>query len=79
LAQQYETTGKLIGIDKANNKVIIEHKQSTTVGAAGARILVDTYKIGEGLTFNALKAGDPVVYTETRIGDLWTVTAIKKQ
>jgi Cu/Ag efflux protein CusF len=79
LAQQFQTTGKIINIDQASGKITLEHKQGGTVGAAAANNLVDTYKIGEGLTFDALKVGDPVVFTEARIGDVWTVTKIQKQ
>jgi len=79
LAQEDQTSGKIIKIDQANGKITLEHKLGGTVGAAAAKNLVDTYKMGDGLTFNTLKVGDPVVFTEARIGDVWTVTKIQKQ
>ena len=60
LAQQNQTTGKIIRIDQANGKITLEHKQGgKTVGAAATRDLVDTYAIGEGLKLSAFKVGDP--------------------
>jgi Cu/Ag efflux protein CusF len=79
LAQEDQTTGKVIKIDQANGKITLEHKQGGTVGAAAASNLVDTYKMGNGLMLSALKVGDPVVFTEARIGDVWTATKIQKQ
>jgi Cu/Ag efflux protein CusF len=79
LAQQNQTTGKIIKIDKASGNITLEHKQGGTVGAAAEKDLVDTYKMGEGLPLGTLKVGDPVVFTEARIGEVWTVTKIQKQ
>jgi Cu/Ag efflux protein CusF len=80
LAQEDQTTGKIIKIDQANGKITLEHKGGGTVGAATAvKNPVDTYKIGDGLTLSALKVGDPVAFTEARIGGVWTVTKIQKQ
>jgi Cu/Ag efflux protein CusF len=79
LAQANQTTGKVINIDKASGKITLEHKQGGTVGAAAEKNLVDTYKMGDGLAVETLKAGDPVVFGEARIGDVWTVVTIKKR
>jgi Cu/Ag efflux protein CusF len=81
LAQEDQTTGRIIKIDQANGLITLEHKQGGTVGAAGANNLVGTYNMN-GLTLNGLNSldvGDRVVFTEVQIGGVWTVTKIEKQ
>jgi Cu/Ag efflux protein CusF len=81
LAQEGQTTGRIIKIDQANGLITLEHKQGGTVGAAGANNLVGTYNMN-GLTLNGLNSldvGDRVVFTEVQIGGVWTVTKIEKQ
>jgi Cu/Ag efflux protein CusF len=78
LAQTYQTTGRIMNIDQANGKITLQHKQAGTVGAAGAQEPVDVYKIQDGLKLNGLQIGDPVAFTESQIGGVWTVTNIQK-
>jgi len=78
-AQQHQQTGRIIKIDQANGKITLQHMLVGTVGAAGAANPVDEYKIQDGLPLRDFKVGDQVDYTETRIGDVWTVTKIQKQ
>jgi Cu/Ag efflux protein CusF len=78
-AQTYQTTGRIIKIDTANSKITLEHKQAGTVGAAAAKDLVDEYKLGKDLAIESFKPGDQVVYTESQVGGVWTVTRIQKQ
>jgi Cu/Ag efflux protein CusF len=79
LAQEYQTTGKILKIDQASGKITLQHKQGGTVGAATTNNIVDEYKMQDGLKLNGLQVGDPVAFTEARIGDVWTVTKIQKQ
>jgi Cu/Ag efflux protein CusF len=82
LAQEDQTTGRIIRIDQANGMITLQHRQGGTVGAVGADNLVDIYKMKDGLTLNglnALEAGDRVVFTEAQIGGVRTVTKIEKQ
>jgi Cu/Ag efflux protein CusF len=82
LAQEDQTTGRIINIDQANGMITLQHRQSGTVGAVGAGNLVDTYKMQDGLTLNglnALEVGDRVVFTEVQIGGVWTVKKIQKE
>jgi Cu/Ag efflux protein CusF len=79
LAQSAQTTGRILKIDATNGKITLEHKQAGTVGAAAAKDIVDEYKIGNGLPFNAFRAGDQVIYTEQQVGGVWTVTQMQKR
>ena len=77
LAQQ-ALTGSITKIDEANGKITIQQIQSGTVGAntAGA---TDEFKVQDGLLFNAVQAGDKVVFTATEIGGVRTITKLQKQ
>ena len=71
-------TGSITKIDEANGKITIQQTQSNTVGAntAGA---TDEFKVQDGLLFNAVQAGDKVVFTATEIGGVRTITKIQRQ
>jgi Cu/Ag efflux protein CusF len=77
-AQTDETTGKILKIDQANGKITLQHKQGGTVGSSD-KLLTDEYQIGRGLALSGLKPGDQVIYTESRVDNVWTVTKIQKQ
>jgi Cu/Ag efflux protein CusF len=65
-------------IDEPNGTITIQQTQSCTVGAnAGAA--TDDFKVQDGLLFNALQAGDKVVFTATEIGGVKTITKLEKQ
>lgn len=77
LAQQ-SVTGTITKVDEPNGKVTIQQTQSGTVGANSSGA-ADDFKVQDGLMFNALKAGDKVVFTASEIGGVKTVTKIEKQ
>src|SRR5450631_4893938 len=77
LAQQ-ALTGSITKVDESNGKITIQQTQSGTVGAnsGGAS---DEFKVQDGLLFNAVQAGDKVVFTATDIGGVKTITKLQKQ
>ena len=77
LAQQ-ALTGSITKIDQANGKITIQRIQSGTVGAntGGA---ADDFKVQDGLLFNALQAGDRVIFTATEIDGVKTIIKLQKQ
>jgi Uncharacterized conserved protein len=77
LAQQ-SVPGTITKVDEPNGKVTIQQTQSGTVGANSGGA-ADDFKVQDGLMFNALKAGDKVVFTASEIGGVKTVTKIEKQ
>jgi Cu/Ag efflux protein CusF len=77
LAQQ-SLTGTITKVDEPNGKVTIQQTPSGTVGASNGGA-ADDFKVQDGLMFNALKAGDRVVFTASEIGGVKTVTKIEKQ
>jgi Cu/Ag efflux protein CusF len=77
LAQQ-ALTGSITKIDEANGKITIQQTQSGTVGATAGGA-ADEFKVQDGLLFNALQAGDKVVFTATEVGGVKTITKLEKQ
>jgi Cu/Ag efflux protein CusF len=77
LAQQ-ALTGSITKIDEANGKITIQQTQSGTVGAntAGA---TEEFKVQDGLLFNAVQAGEKVIFTATEIDGVKTITKLQKQ
>ena len=77
LAQQ-ALTGSITMVDEANGKITIQLTQGGTVGAntAGG---TDEFKVQDGLLFNAVQAGDKVVFTAAEIGGVRTITKLQKQ
>jgi Cu/Ag efflux protein CusF len=76
LAQQ-ALTGSITKVDETKGTITIQQTQSGTVGAntGGAA----DFKVQDGLLFNALQAGDKVVFTSTEIGGVKTITKLEKQ
>ena len=77
LAQQ-SLTGTITRVDEPNGKVTIQQTQSGTVGA-NAGGAADDFKVQDGLMFNALQAGDKVVFTATEVAGVKTITKLEKR
>ena len=77
LAQQ-ALTGSITKIDQANGKITIQQIQSGTVGANTGGAAGD-FKVQDGLLFNALQAGDRVIFTATEIDGVKTIIKLQKQ
>jgi Cu/Ag efflux protein CusF len=77
LAQQ-ALTGSITKVDEINGKITIQQTQSGTVGANTGGAAED-FKVQDGLLFNALQAGDKIVFTATEIGGVKTITKLEKQ
>jgi Cu/Ag efflux protein CusF len=77
LAQQ-ALTGSITKVDEPKGTITIQQTQSGTVGANTGGAAED-FKVQDGLLFNALQAGDKVVFTATEIGGVKTITKLEKQ
>jgi Cu/Ag efflux protein CusF len=77
LAQQ-GLTGSITKVDEANGKITIQQTQGGTVGASSGSATND-FKVQDGLLFNAVQAGDKVVFTATDVGGVKTITKLQKQ
>jgi Cu/Ag efflux protein CusF len=77
LAQQ-ALTGTVTGINRINGMVAIRQTQSGTVGAntGGA---AEEFKIQDGLSLDAVHAGDKVTFSATEAGGVKTITKLQKQ
>ena len=77
LAQQAHT-GTITKIDRIHGTVAIQQTQNGTVGAntGGA---AEEFKIQNGLSLEALHAGDKVTFSATETGGSKTITKLQKQ
>jgi Cu/Ag efflux protein CusF len=77
LAQQART-GMITKIDRIHGTVAIQQTQSGTVGA-NAGGAADEFKTQDGLSLDALHAGDKVTFSVTETGGSKTITKLQKQ
>jgi Cu/Ag efflux protein CusF len=77
LAQQART-GTVTKIDRIHGTVAIQQTQSGTVGAntGGA---AEEFKAQDGLSLDAVHAGDKVTFSTTETGGSKTITKLQKQ
>jgi Cu/Ag efflux protein CusF len=71
-------TGTITRLDRINGTVAIEQTQSGTVGAntAGA---AEQFKINDGVSLDAVHAGDRVTYSVTETAGVKTITKLQRQ
>jgi Cu/Ag efflux protein CusF len=72
-------TGRILKIDQPNGKIVIEHKATGTVGAAGGNTLVDEYSLQNDAVLRSLQVGEAVNFTTAQIDGKLAVTGIHKQ
>jgi Cu/Ag efflux protein CusF len=72
---QVAQTGRITKLD-SKGTIGLEHPKN---GVAGAPVIVDEFKVQDGLPVSNLKAGDKVAFTAAQVGGVWTVTKIQKQ
>ena len=75
LAQDAKT-GMVTQIDRLNGTIAIQQPQDGTIGASSGSGTVKQYKV-QGISLDALHAGDQVSFTASPSGD--TVTKIEKK
>ena len=77
LAQQ-ALTGTVTKVDRINGTVAIRQTQSGTVGANTGGASED-FKAQDGLSLDAVHAGDKVTFSATEAGGTKTITKLQKQ
>ena len=77
LAQE-ALTGTVTQVDRIHRTVAIRQSQAGTVGAntGGA---VDEFKVQDGLSLDALHAGDKVTFSASQAGGVKTITKFQPQ
>jgi Cu/Ag efflux protein CusF len=74
---QQATKGVVTGIDEPAGTISIQQTGSTTVGASGAP--TDSYRVKDGLLFNAVHLGDKVAISVETIDGAKTITRLDKE
>ena len=75
---QQALTGTVTKVDRINRTIAIQQMQSGTIGAntGGA---AEEFKAQNGLSLDALHAGDEVTFSATETGGTKTITKLQKQ
>ena len=73
---QERLRGEVATVDEASGTIGI--KLSGTVGS-GASTAPTTFKVQDGLVFNAVKPGDKVSFSAERVNGAMTITALTKE
>jgi Cu/Ag efflux protein CusF len=75
---QQALTGTVTKVDRINRTIAIQQMQSGTIGAntGGA---AEEFKAQNGLSLDALHAGDKVTFSATETGGIKTITKLQKQ
>jgi Cu/Ag efflux protein CusF len=74
---QQAIKGVVTGIDEPDGTISVQQTFSGTVGASGAAS-TDSYKVKDGLLFNAVHLGDKVSISVETIGGAKTITKLDK-
>ncbi|HEX5232765.1 MAG TPA: copper-binding protein [Bradyrhizobium sp.] len=75
---QQALTGTLTQIDRIHGTVAIKQTPSGTTGA-NTSAAAEEFKAKDGLSLDALHAGDKVTYSVTETGGVKTITKLQKQ
>jgi hypothetical protein len=75
---QQALTGTVTGVNRLNGMVAIRQTQSGTVGANSGGA-AEEFKVQDGLSLDAVHAGDKVTYSATEAGGIKTITKLQKQ
>jgi Cu/Ag efflux protein CusF len=75
---QQAIQGSIAGIDEPAGTISIQKTLHGTVGANGVGT-IDSYKVEDGLLFNAVRYGDNVVFSAEMIGGAKTITQLQKE
>ena len=75
---QEELTGTVTKVDRINRTIAIQQTQSGTIGANTGGAAED-FKTQNGLSLDALHAGDKVTFSATETGGIKTITKLQNQ
>jgi Cu/Ag efflux protein CusF len=75
---QQAIKGTVTGIDEPGGTISIQQTASGTVGASGAAA-TDSYRVQDGLLFNAVHLGDKVAISVETIEGAKTITRLVKE
>lgn len=75
---QQAIKGTVTGIDEPGGTISIQQAAPGTVGANGAAA-TDSYKVKDGLLFNAVHPGDKVAFSAETIDGAKTITQLEKE
>jgi Cu/Ag efflux protein CusF len=75
---QQAINGTVTGIDELGGTISIQQTVSGTIGASGAAT-TESYKVRDGLLFNAVRPGDKVAISVETVDGAKTITRLDKE
>jgi Cu/Ag efflux protein CusF len=75
---QQAIEGSIAGIDEPAGTISIQKTRSGTAGDNGVAP-IDSYKVEDGLLFNAVRYGDKVIFSAETIDGAKTITQLQKE
>ena len=73
-----EQTGTVTRIDRLNGTIAVSEAPVGTIGASGSTATAKNYKV-QGVSLDALHAGDQVTFSASQNGGVDTITKIEKK
>jgi Cu/Ag efflux protein CusF len=71
--------GTVVGLDEATGSITILQSPDGTVGTNNPANSSDRFGVQDGLLFNALPAGDKVMFISQKINGVNTITQLQKE
>jgi Cu/Ag efflux protein CusF len=78
LAQEAQR-GTVVGVDEQAGSITVQRSPDGTVGASSPARSSDKFAVQDGLMFNALGAGDNVLFSSQEINGVNTITRLQKE
>jgi Cu/Ag efflux protein CusF len=75
---QQANKGVVMGIDEPSGTISIQETAAGTVGAS-TRGTTDSFRVNDGLLFNALHLGDKVAFSAEAINGVKTITRLNRE
>jgi Cu/Ag efflux protein CusF len=71
--------GEIAKVDEASGTISIKQSPAGTVGAGSDAAAIRDFKVKDALLFNAVKAGDKVVFTADTVDGNLIITKMQRQ
>ena len=79
LYAQEAIKGEIVTLNEAGGTISIKQSPAGTVGAGGDAAAIRSFKVKDALLFNAVKAGDKVVFTADTVDGNLVITKMQRQ
>lgn len=71
--------GTVASVDEPTGSITISQMPDGTVGSSSSAAASDKFAVQDGLLFNALRQGDKVMFSSTKINGVETIVKLEKE